>query len=184
MNAIQKTAKIITKIVEIFLWIGAGLMAVVTVCSLAAPRWLGSLISMETLPAEGSISIYGFESVVVTPAGEVNYAVLCLVALTGVFLLALGALMFHLLHAIIKSSESGSPFQAANIGRLKWIGIFSIAGPIVSLVMSVVIRLALGYESAEISIDLGGFTMGLLVLCLTQYFIYGAKLEKDVDGLL
>ena len=26
--------------------------------------------------------------------------------------------------------------------------------------------------------------MGIVVLCLTQFFVHGAELEKDVDGLL
>ena len=26
--------------------------------------------------------------------------------------------------------------------------------------------------------------MGIIVLCLTQFFVHGAELEKDVDGLL
>lgn len=50
--------------------------------------------------------------------------------------------------------------------------------------MSAVIRLVIGPEAAEISVSQSGIFMGIIVLCLTQYFIYGAALEKDVDGLL
>ena len=39
-------------------------------------------------------------------------------------------------------------------------------------------------EKEVISIDMGGIFMGIIVLCLTQYFVHGADLEKDVDGLL
>ena len=34
------------------------------------------------------------------------------------------------------------------------------------------------------SVGLADITYGLVVLCLSQYFAYGAKLEKDVEGLL
>ena len=50
--------------------------------------------------------------------------------------------------------------------------------------MSIIVRLVTGVETAEISIDMGGIFMGIIVLCLTQYFVHGADLEKDVDGLL
>lgn len=50
--------------------------------------------------------------------------------------------------------------------------------------MSVIIRLVIGVDAVEININQSGLFMGIIVLCLTQYFIYGAELEKDVDGLL
>jgi len=50
--------------------------------------------------------------------------------------------------------------------------------------MSVIVRLVTGAESAEISLNMGGIFKGIIVLCLTQYFVHGAELEKDVDGLL
>ena len=61
---------------------------------------------------------------------------------------------------------------------------FSIAVPVIGLLMSVVLRLAVGVDTAEISVSQSGVFMGIIVLCLTQCFIYGAKLESDVDGLL
>ena len=67
---------------------------------------------------------------------------------------------------------------------MKEIGIFSIAVPVIGLVMSVVIRLVVGAEAAEISVSQSGFFMGVIVLCLTQFFIHGAQLEEDVEGLL
>ena len=67
---------------------------------------------------------------------------------------------------------------------MKEIGIFSIAVPVIGFIMSIIVRLVTGVETAEISIDMGGIFMGIIVLCLTQYFVHGADLEKDVDGLL
>lgn len=40
MKGINNIAKIITKIVEVFHWVGVGIMAVATVCALAAPQWV------------------------------------------------------------------------------------------------------------------------------------------------
>ena len=50
--------------------------------------------------------------------------------------------------------------------------------------MSVVIRLVLGVDTVETSVAFDGFVMGLIVLCLTQFFAHGVELEKDVNGLL
>ena len=83
-----------------------------------------------------------------------------------------------------KKSEGNTPFQAENIRMLKEIGIFSISIPIVGLMMSIVCRLVLGVDVVETSVNVYGFTMGMVVFCLTQFFSHGVELEKDVDGIL
>ena len=50
--------------------------------------------------------------------------------------------------------------------------------------MSVIARLVIGVEVAEISNSFEGFVIGIVVLCITQFFAHGIELEKDVDGLL
>ena len=101
-----------------------------------------------------------------------------------IIILAVMAMVFRNLYLIFKKSENGTPFQKDNIRMMKEIGIFSIAVPVIGFIMSIIVRLVTGVETAEISIDMGGIFMGIIVLCLTQYFIHGANLEKDVDGLL
>ena len=44
MKGISKLAKIITKILEVFHWVGAGLMVVATVCSVIAPEKIGYFV--------------------------------------------------------------------------------------------------------------------------------------------
>lgn len=39
-------------------------------------------------------------------------------------------------------------------------------------------------KNAEVSMDHSGLIMGVVVLCPSQYFVRGAQLEKDVDGLV
>jgi len=94
------------------------------------------------------------------------------------------AMMFRNLYLIFRNSENASPFQADNIRMLKEIGIFSIAVPAVGMIIGAVIRLAAGPDAAEVSINLSGILMGIIVLCLTQYFIRGIELEKDMEGLV
>lgn len=67
---------------------------------------------------------------------------------------------------------------------VKEIGIFSIAMPVIGFVMSIITRLVCGVEVAEISVNFSGLMIGLVVLCLTQFFAHGVSLEEDVEGLL
>ena len=60
------------------------------------------------------------------------------------------------------------------------IGIFSISCPIIGLIMIIVLEV----NAVEISVNLEGLCTGIIVLCLTQFFIHGAQLEEDVEGLL
>ena len=94
------------------------------------------------------------------------------------------AMIFRNLYLIIKKSNNATPFQACNIRKLREIGIFAIVVPIVGLVMSVISRLAVGVETAETSNNFGGLIIGIVVLCIAEFFIHGIELEKDVDGLL
>ena len=184
MKGLNKCVKIITKILEVFHWVGAGLMVGVAVCSAVAPQWLGRFMDVDGLEAEGEISVYGFEATVANAAGEINTTTLLLFAIGAVILFCLVAMISRNVYLMVKRSETESPFNKDNVRMLKEIGIFSIAIPVVGLIMSIIIRLVVGVDAVELSVNMYGLVMGLIVLCLTQFFAYGEELEKDVDGLL
>lgn len=185
MKSIVKTAKIVTKVAEVFHWVGTALMLAATVCSLAAPKWVKYFVGIDAKECCGAeLNVYGFEIVAPVTNGEADMKTLFLFGIGAVIILSLMAMVFRNLNLIIKKSEGNTPFQPDNIRMLREIGIFSISVPVVGLIMSVVCRLVLGVDAVETSVNLYGFFMGIVVLCLTQFFIYGAELEKDVDGLL
>lgn len=185
MKSINKIATIVTKILEVFHWVGTALMAAATVCALAAPEWVGYFVGIDAKECCGAeLAIYGFEVNAPVVNGTVDMTTLFLFGIGAVIILALMAMVFRNLYRIFKKSENTTPFQKDNIRMLKEIGIFSIAVPVVGFVMSIVTRLVIGVETAEISVSQSGLFMGIIVLCLTQYFIHGAALEQDVDGLL
>ena len=185
MKGIVKVAKIVTKIAEVFRWVGVVLMLAATVCSLAAPAWVKYFVGIDAKECCGAeLNVYGFEIIASVKDGTVNMKTLFLFGIGSAIILSLMAMVFRNLNLIIKKSEENTPFQADNIRMLKEIGIFSISIPIVGLIMSIVCRLILGVDAVETSVNLYGFSMGIIVLCLTQFFIHGAELEKDVDGLL
>lgn len=185
MKGINNIAKIITKIVEVFHWVGVGIMAVATVCALAAPQWVGLFVGLDAKECCGAnIEVYGFEVNAPVVNGNVDMTTFFLFGIGAVIILVLIAMVFRNMHLIFKKSENGTPFQKDNVRMLKEIGVFSIAVPIVGLIMSAIIRLVVGIEAKEASANMSGIFMGIIVLCLTQYFVYGTELEKDVDGLL
>lgn len=185
MKGINRIGKIITQILEVFHWVGTGLMAAATVCSLAAPQWVGYFVGFDAKECCGAnLTIYGFEVNAPVTNGNVDMTTFFLFGIGACLILALMAMVFRNLNLIFRKSENTTPFQKDNIRMLKEIGIFSIAVPVIGLIMSAVIRLVVGVDAAEISISQSGIFMGIIVLCLTRFFVYGAELEKDVDGLL
>ena len=185
MKSINKIAKVVTKVLEVFHWVAVALMAAATVCSIVAPKWVNNFVSFDAKECCGAeLSVYGFEVHSAVTNGNVNMTTFLLFGIGAIIILAVMAMIFRNLHLIFKKSENDSPFQKDNIRMMKEIGIFSIAVPVIGFIMSIIVRLVIGVDAAEISINQGGIFMVIIVLCLTQYFIHGANLEKDVDGLL
>ena len=184
MKGLNKAATIITKILEVFHWVGTALMAVATICSVAAPQLLKYLVSIDAKECCGAeLSIYGFEVHAPVVNGSVDMTIFLLFGIGATIILALMALVFRNVYLVFKKSENATPFQKENVCCLRKIGIFSIAVPVVGFVMSIIVRLVAG-DVVEVSVGQSGIFMGIVVLCLTQYFSYGAALEEDVDGLV
>ena len=182
---IGNMAKIVTKIVEVFQWVGSGLMLAATVCALVNPDWVGYFIGYDAKECCGSdLSVYGFEIQAAVTNGQIDMTALFLFGIGATLILALMAMIFRNLHLIIKKSEGTTPFQPDNVRMFREVGIFSIAVPVVGFVMSVIARIFIGVEVAEIANSFEGFVIGIVVLCMTQFFAHGIELENDVDGLL
>lgn len=188
MKGLSKTAMIMAKILEVCHWIGTGFMAVLLGLCLFARDYAAAA------SAEYGVqnTIYGFQVSLASGAdGELSMAALTVFAVTGILLMALMAMVFRNIYLIIKTSrgetkfsKGETPFQPDNIRMVREIGIFSIAVPVVGLVMSIIGRAVIGPEFAEISVDLGGVVAGLIMLWLTNVFAYGAELQRESDGLI
>lgn len=182
---IVKITKILTKIIEVFHWVGVVLMTLATVSALVAPEWIKYFVGIDAKECCGAeLNVYGFEIIAPVKNGSFDMKIFFLFGIGAVIILSCMAMVFRNIHLIIKKSENSTPFQVDNIRMLKEIGIFSISIPLVGLMLSVVCRLIFGVDALETSVNVYGFSMGIIVLCLTQFFIHGVELEKDVDGLL
>lgn len=181
MKGIGKLTKVITKIGEVIHWIGMVAMAALAVAAGIVPEQLAS-----ELASEGNVflSVYGFEVQVMNGAGQFDSKALMLFAIGGFFVLFCMAMILRNIYLIVKRSEGSTPFQKDNVRMLREIGIFSIAIPVISLVMSTVIRFVIGGEALDLSVNLNGWFIGVIVLCFMQFFAHGVELEADVNGLL
>ena len=181
---IIKAAKLVTKFTEAGYWMTAALMLGAGVYSFIDPSFLMKVLSECTgTDRVAEMLVCGFE-IDVSTAGGVDMRAVCMFFIAAVVLPSLMAMIFRNLYLIIKRSESSTVFQADNIRMLREIGIFAISIPLVGLALSTVCRLILGTDTVETSVRLYGFSMGLVILCLTQFFARGLELEQDVEGLV
>ena len=185
MKGISRVAKTVTKVAEVMHWVAVGLMLAATVCSFAAPQYLDLFVGIEGKECCGAeLSLYGFEVCAPIENGAVNAITFGFFGVGACAILTLMALVFHNLHGVIQRACIATPFEKENVRKLRRVGFCFMAIPVVGLVMSAVIRLAVGAEAVEIANSLDGFVTGIAVLCLTEFFARGVELENDVEGLL
>ena len=96
---IGNMAKIVTKIVEVFQWVGAGMMLAATICALVNPDWIGYFIGFDACESCGAkLSVYGFEIQAAVTNGQVD--------MTALFLFGIGA---TLILGLIQEKRAGIP---------------------------------------------------------------------------
>lgn len=179
---IIKAAKIITKFTELGYWMTAALMLAAGIYSFADCTFLADALAGSIRTGRLELSVLGFEFSVPTANG-IDMRAMLLYFAAAVVLPSLMAMIFRNLYLIIAVREQHG-FQADNIRMLREIGIFAISIPLAGLALSTVCRLILGTDTVETSVRLYGFSMGLVILCLTQFFARGVELEQDVEGLV
>lgn len=185
MRGLSKLTKVVTKIGEVIHWAGVVLMAIAVICTAAAPDLLRYQVGDEAKQSGSMLlEVYGFRINAPIVDGRIDTRAFILFGIACVIVLSLMAMVFRNLHLVAKLSEGSTPFQPDNVRMIREIGIFSIAIPIVGLILSTIVRLVIGVDAVESSVDQSGLVMGLAMLFLSQCFARGVSLEKDVDGLL
>lgn len=177
MKKLNKAVTVLAKIFEVCFWVATALMAAVFLTGIIAPDKLRFLVD------SGDITLRGFSIAVIDAPKETFIKAITIIGLAGVLICPLNAMIFRNIRLIFKASENKTPFQPDNVRRVREIGIFSIAGPVVELIVSSIAQLFVGVL-AETSVAIDGVFFGLVVLCLSQFFAYGMSLQEEVDGLL
>ncbi len=180
----------VSKIAEVFGWIGAALSMVGIVLSAAGKLSYLRFIT-DLKPESGSaVSIGGFS--LEFPEAEAAIIPTCVIIFTTVFLICVLAamvmrnicLIFKTTEGKTKFSKGSTPFQPDNIRMVREIGIFMIAMPVVELILAIIARIVIPGGEVEMSVNLVQVIMGMVVLALSQYFAYGMELQNEVDGLV
>lgn len=182
MKSINKISIAVLKVLELVHWLLGISMIAVFISSLSGAAWIKNLLGATMSETDPSLTTYGFEVSVIDGQGMLNLKAAALFALGAVFILALMAMIFRNAYLIIKKSNNTTPFQKDNVRMVREIGIFSIAIPVIALIMTCVIHLAMG--DIETSVRFGGVVTGILALALTNTFAYGMELQNDEDGLI
>lgn len=191
MKKLNAFALAVSKILEVLHWVGTAAFLALFVLSLVSKDWLCSFLA-QGLPAYGTtMAAYGFELSVVGPDGTINAAAITLFSIGAALIFSMLSMIFRNVYLIFKTakgetwfSQGGTPFQKDITRMVREIGIFYLAVPVIGLVFSTAARLVLGPDGAEINVSMEGFVVGILLLCLSQVFAYGTRLEGDVDGLV
>lgn len=194
MKRINKITLVLAKIFEIVHWVGMGVSAILLLLSIFDIDEFRAFMADGLAESGKTLSTYCFDVNVIGIGGEINAIALILFWAGSIITFGLMAMVFRNIYLIMKTlngnnkhANSTSPFQKDIIRMIKEIGIFSISSPIVAFFLSAIIcavSMINGMDGVEVSVSIEGFIVGLISLCLTNVFAYGAKLEKDVDGLL
>lgn len=189
MKTLNKVVTVMAKIAEIVFWIGCGLVFAGLICSLFFGKSIMGLAN-EFIAENPTVSLQGLE-IDLKVVGPYIMTALRILCFSGVITMALHAMIFRNINLIFRTAEGktkfakgASPFQPDIVRMVREIGIFCIAVPVVEFITSIVARIFIPEEFCEMSVSFTGILMGLVVLCLSQYFAYGAQLQKDVEGLV
>lgn len=134
---------------------------------------------------DSSIGTNGFEIAIAGKSGEALPAALTLFLIVGICTMFCMGMIFRNVRLIFKSAdvEGETLFNADVIRMVREIGFFCMAVPVIGFVALVVGRMILGAD-LEASVQLHGFALGFVVLCLSQFFARGMELEREVEGLV
>ena len=181
MKKLNKATCVLAKLMEIAHWIGVVGM-IVGLVLLFAMGEKAVVIALEEANVEAAA--YGFEITLVNSAGALSLTALRLFCVGSAILLSLMAMVFRNIYLIMKRSEGSTPFQKDNVRMLREIGIFFLSVTVVEFAASSLAFLLVGPENAEVSAGVQSAATGILMLCLSQVFALGVRMQADVDGLV
>ncbi len=187
-DTLTKIATVFTKLFEVLYNVGAIAMTVAFVLVLLDP--VVNTTVWGTVPME-ELRVQGFSMRITGPDGSTDPKALAVFLLGGALILELMAWVFRNANLILRTTQGltkfsvgKTPFQKDNVRMMREIGIFFISIAVVEFIFSSIAVFIVGPELAEVSADMGGFIVGVLMLCLSQVFALGQKMQEDVDGLV
>ena len=186
---INKITKVVSKFFEILFFLSFLVMISAAVLSFTMPQKFGEFL-LESV-GNGTIATNGFEIAIADKNGNLISAAVKIFVFAGIFTMPCMAMIFRNIYLIIKTcegktwfSKGKTPFQKDVVRMVREIGIFSIMIPVIGFVMSLIARIFIGVDSCETSVQIVGVAMGIAMICFSEIFAYGIKLEEEVEGLI
>lgn len=184
---LNKTATVAAKTAEVFYWVSVVLLF----AGLIAYRIDSSLLKLFMDVGDGEFGISGYSIHILGANGQISAAAFIGAVIIGILVNSLMAMIFRNIYLIFKTSKGltkfskgATPFQSANIRMLREIGIFAVSIPVIEYIGDAIINVITGPSLIESSVSFTGITFGLAFLCMSQFFAYGAELQKESDGLI
>ena len=189
MSKLNKVVIIVSKIAEVFCWIACAFMiAMIVVTATGHPNLLDYLGDVRD---SSVLTNGGFELVLGDMAPGQTGSAYMIFFVTVLITSALMAMIFRNVYLAFKTAEGKTkfskgrtPFQPDIVRMIRNVGILSIVIPVVEIIMTIIARVILGDAGIESSLNLNGILIGIVVLCLSQFFAYGTQLQEDNDGLV
>ena len=179
-SKLRDITAVLAKIMEVIAFVAEGLLAIglIAILALRGEIKRGFVDGFNN----GSLNLSAFGSGANNITTDNLIPILSAILIGGMVILALSGFLFRNINLIFKNTNLESPFALSNVKLVKQIGYIAVAIPfckcIANFVMTFIAEdVSLGFEISEL-------IFGLVILCLAQYFAYGASLEKDVNGLL
>ena len=184
---LNKAAVVLTKIIEVFHWVAVGLLSASLIVYFLNDNLLKYLMDV----GNGEFAVSGYSVNVLSESGDLIAGASVPALTAGIIVCGLTAMIFRNIYLIFKTtngktkfSKGTTPFQPENVRMLREIGIFAILIPAVEFICDVITKIIVGVDFVESSISITGIVLGIAVLCLSQFFVYGMELQRDSDGLL
>lgn len=180
---------ILAKIAEVLHWCLAGGMLISALVAIIQPDSFANWLKGTVLNGETNLSCYGFEAAVVGENGSINSGTVIFFTLGSVVMLSLMAMVFRNVYLILKTAkgqtwfaQGNTPFQQNIVRMFREIGIFLISVSVMTLISEIVVN----FTGSELSSGFNSlsFFIGLVFLCISEFFNYGTRLEEDLDGLV
>ncbi len=185
-----KFTLIIAKIAEVIHWVLVGVMAFTAFASVINPTSTDGFLT-SLMPGESTVSCYGFSAAIshetstgLTPSP----AAITFFCFGSAIVLSLMAMIFRNVYLILKTAQGqtwfangSTPFQANIVRMIREIGIFFLSISALSLLSAIIVSLS---SAPAVGFNYENAFIGLVFLCFSAFFSYGAKLQEDVDGLI
>lgn len=186
---LPKLTLALAKIAEVLHWFLAGVMLVGVLVAIFRPDTFPQWAESSILNRDNVLSCYGFEVNITGNTGTPRLDMILCFALGSAIVLSLMAMIFRNVYLILKTAQGrtwfakgNTPFQKNIVRMFREIGIFFIAIAVMSLVSEIIVNIA-GGELVS-GFNYMNCFIGLVFLCISQFFNYGTRLEKDLDGLV